>query len=275
MASPSPDAAAFRAFELEGWEQVAGPYADHWTSLTGQTVEPLLGAARARAGTTLLDIASGPGVAARAAARRGASVTGVDFSPAMVARARQSNATAHFLVGDAEALPLPDASCDAAVMNFGLLHLGRPERAVAEAHRVLRLGGRFAFTVWAPPEDAVGFAIILRAINQHGDPNVPLPPGPPFFRFSDPDACRALLREAAFVEVSVQRLPLVWRLATPADFFEAMLHGTARTGGLLRRQTPAALAAIRAAVLDDLAAYVRDGGVWLPMPAVLASGAAA
>ncbi len=272
--SPQIDPTAFRSFELDGWEQAAGPYADHWTRLTGQTIESLLDAARVSAGTALLDVASGPGLAASAATHRGASVIGLDLSPAMVVLARQNVSGARFLVGDAESLPLLDASCDAVVMNFGLLHLGRPDLAVAEARRVLTAGGRFAFAVWAPPEDAVGFAIVLRAIQQHGNPNAPLPAGPPFFRFSDPDACRSVLGAAGFADAIVERLPLIWRLATPADFFEAMLRGTVRTGGLLRRQTPTALAAIRAAVIDDLAAYAQRDGVELPMPAVLASATA-
>lgn len=53
-----------------------------------------------------------------------------------------------------------------------------------------------------------------------------------------------------------------------------MHRGTARTGGLLRRQTPEALAAIRAAVLEELEGYVQDGEVRLPMAALLASAAA-
>jgi SAM-dependent methyltransferase len=268
------DPEAFRAFELEGWEQVAGPYADHWTGLTGQAIDPLLAAVNARAETRLLDVATGPGWVAAAAAQRGAQAIGIDFSPSMIALARQARPGPRFLVGDAEALPLCDASCDAVVMAFGMLHLARPERATAEARRALRRGGRFAFTVWAPPEEAVGFAITLRAIRDHGDPNIPIPTGPPFFRFSDAESCRALLREAGFADPTVEILPLVWQVPEPAAIFEGLHRGTPRTGGLLRRQTPQALAAIRAAVIRDLAAYTRDGAVAVPMPAVLASATA-
>jgi SAM-dependent methyltransferase len=283
------DAEAFRAFELAGWEQAAGPYADHWTSLTRQTIEPLLTSVRARYGATLLDVATGPGWVASAATERGARAIGIDFSPTMVALARgawpgqpaadtRSSARAPrapaFVVGDAEELPVGDATCDAVVMNFGMLHLGRPERAAAEARRVLRAGGRFAFTVWAPPEQAVAFAITLQAIQEHGDPRVPLPPGPPFFRFSDPDAARVLLNEAGFAAASIATLPLRWRLPTPEVAFDAMHRGTARTGGLLRRQTPAALNAIRDAVVRELASYRNDEGITIPMPAVLASAQA-
>jgi SAM-dependent methyltransferase len=81
----------------------------------------------------------------------------------------------------------------AVVMNFGLLHLGRPERALAEACRVLHEGGRCAFTVWCPPEETAGFGIVLRAVGTHGALDVALPDAPPFFRFSDPaESVRAL-----------------------------------------------------------------------------------
>jgi SAM-dependent methyltransferase len=268
------DPEKFRAFELAGWEQAAGPYADHWTTLTRQTIDRLLTTVRSPAGTKLLDVATGPGWVAAAAAQRGVQAIGIDFSPAMVGLARRAHPDSRFLVGDAEALPVRSESCDAVVMNFGLLHLGQPERAVAEARRALRQGGRFAFTVWAPPDEAVAFDITLRAIRDHGDPNIPLPAGPPFFRYSDPEACCAVLRQTGFVDPVVETLPLLWRLPHPAAAFEAMHRGTARTGGLLRRQAPQALAAIRAAVLEDLAAYARDSALAVPMPAVLASATA-
>ena len=75
----------------------------------------------------------------------------------MIAAARARNPDIEFREGDAEQLPLSDDSFDAAVMNFGILHLARPDQALVQACRVLRAGGRFAFTVWAKPEDAVGF----------------------------------------------------------------------------------------------------------------------
>jgi 2-polyprenyl-3-methyl-5-hydroxy-6-metoxy-1,4-benzoquinol methylase len=66
----------FREFEHAGWEKLPGRYHDAFGSLTTQTIEPLLDAAGARKGIRLLDVASGPGYVAAAAAARGASVTG-------------------------------------------------------------------------------------------------------------------------------------------------------------------------------------------------------
>ncbi|HKG96096.1 MAG TPA: methyltransferase domain-containing protein, partial [Gemmatimonadaceae bacterium] len=86
---------AFHAFEHDGWERAATVYADDaggFVSVTAQAAEPLLDAAGVRAGERVLDLATGPGHVAAAAARRGAVVTGVDFAAAMVAIARQRHA---------------------------------------------------------------------------------------------------------------------------------------------------------------------------------------
>jgi hypothetical protein len=156
-------------------------------------------------------------------------------------------------------------------MSFGLLHLGRPDQALAEAHRVVRAGGRIGLTVWARPEESVAFGIVLRAIERHGRLDVPLPPGPPFFRFSDPDESRRSLLGAGFQAPEVVKVPQVWRLGSLDALFDAMRGGTVRTAGLLRAQTPEAQEAIRTEIREAVRPYRRGNGVELPMPAVLAS----
>ena len=273
--SPDPmsltDPKAFHDFENAGWERAAEFYGDAFGALTAQTAPALLDAAGAAAGTRLLDVASGPGFIAAAASQRGAAVTGLDFARAMVVEARRRHPSIEFREGDAEALPFADASFDAVVMNFGMLHLAQPDAAIAEADRVLRPGGRYAFTVWAPPERAVGFGLALRAIEAHGRPDVPLPEGPPFFRFSDAAGTTQTLESAGFTDVRVQELPLRWRLTSADALFEALSRGGVRTAAVLRAQTPEALAAIRAAVREGVQSYADDGGFIVPMPAVLAS----
>ena len=274
MASPQAgDPKEFRELEHSGWESAAQAYADHWGSLTSQVIEPLLDAVGVVNGTRLLDIASGPGYVAAAAARRRAKVTGVDFSAAMVEYARGQYPEIEFREGDAENLPFADGSFDAVTMNFVLLHLGQPEKALSETHRVLAPGGRVGFTVWATPPDAAGFRIVLGAVETYGKMDVGLPQAPPFFRFSDPQESKRALIEAGFRNPVVVQVAQTWQLATPDTLFEAMYNGTVRTAALLRAQTQEALHAIKAAVRVGAAAYERDGAVELPMPAVLASAA--
>jgi len=268
---PTPDPAAFHAFEHAGWQSAARGYDDAFGSLTRQAIGPLLDAAQLRPGARLLDVASGPGYVAAAAVEGGARVTAVDFSPEMVKLARSQNPGVECHEGDAEELEFPDGGFDAVVMNFGMLHLARPDRAVAEALRVLRPGGRYAFTVWAKPEDALGFAIVLDAIRRHGRPDVPLPPGPPFFRFSDAVECETVLKVTGFRNVDVRQITQVWRFSDPAMLLEAFLSGSVRTRALLQAQAVQALAAIRDAVCAAAAGFQDHGTVQIPMPAVLAS----
>ena len=271
----SANAPSFRQFEHAGWQSVAGRYHQFFSTLTTQAIPALLDAAFGKPAATrssrLLDVASGPGYVAGAAAERGASVFGVDFSPAMTLFARSRYPAIPFTAGDAEDLPFADRSFGSVVTNFGLLHLGRPEKALAEAHRVLRPGGRVAFTVWAPPEESIGFGIVLRAIDAHGNRNVPLPPGPPFFRFSDSAESRRVLSEIGFQSIEVMRIPQLWRLGSADELSEAMESATVRTRGLLAAQSRESLLAIREAMCSEARAYAKNGGIELPMPAMLAS----
>lgn len=266
------EADAFRAFEQAGWESNVAAYDAAFARLTSQAIGPLLEAARVRPGTRLLDVATGPGYVAATAAARGAAVTGIDFSAPMVARARELHPGVEFSVGDAESLSFADAAFDAVVMNFGVLHLARPDRAMAEAARVLKPGGRYACTAWARPEEAVGFGFILDAIQAHGNAAVDIPVGPPFFRFADPEECERTLRGAGFRDPSVVKLPLVWRFDRADDLFDAIANGGVRIRAVLRAQSRDAFDAIRAAVRQTVEKSRGEGSIELPMPAVLASG---
>jgi SAM-dependent methyltransferase len=273
MATARPfDPDPFHQFERNGWEVAAAHYADAFGIVTIQTTDVLLDAVGTSSGTRLLDVACGPGFVAAAAARRGAEAVGVDFSAAMIADARRRHPEIRFEVGDASALRFDPASIDAVVMNFGMLHLAQPDAAIAEAHRVLRPGGRYGFTVWAPPELAVGFGMVLRAIETLGTTSVPLPAGPSFFRFSEADEVRRTLERAGFTGVEVRPLPLTWPLSSPDALFEAMSRGGVRTAAVLRAQTPPARDAIRAAVRQEVQKYATGDRFVVPMQAVLASG---
>jgi demethylmenaquinone methyltransferase/2-methoxy-6-polyprenyl-1,4-benzoquinol methylase len=99
-------------------------------------------AAVVRPGDRVLDAACGTGDLALAAKRAGGDVVGLDFSPAMLERARRKDAAIEWVQGDALALPFDDASFDAATVGFGVRNLDDLAAGLAELRRVLRPGGR-------------------------------------------------------------------------------------------------------------------------------------
>ena len=273
MTTPSSeDLESFRAFEQSGWNTTAAKYDEFFGGVTPVFCEALLDAAGVISDMRVLDIATGPGYVAGAAANRGADAVGIDFAPNMVAEARKLNPKAAFQEGDAEDLHFPDASFDAVVISFGMLHFSRPEAVLAEVLRVLQPGGSIAFTVWGKPQGgAAGLGILLRAIETHGSMDVGLPPGPPLFRFSDHNESRKTLLDAGFVDPLITDLPHTWELSSYDVLIDSFREAGVRAGELLRSQNQEALERIVGFVRDELKSYDREGIIGVPMGAVLAS----
>jgi SAM-dependent methyltransferase len=125
----------FKAFEAAGWSRRADTYARVTGAITARFVDALLDAACVGVGMRVLDVATGPGHVAAAAAARGAEPVGVDIAEGMLAVARRDHPQLDFRHGDAEALPFADSSFDAVVGAFVLNHLPRPEVSAAELAR--------------------------------------------------------------------------------------------------------------------------------------------
>lgn len=173
-ASPRPDFAAVKAKQRATWS--AGDYA-----MVGATVQPVADqlclAVDLRPGQRVLDVATGSGNAALAAARCFTEVTGVDYVPALLARARERAAAERLPVdfrdGDAEALPFPDGSFDVVLSTFGVMFAPDQQRAANELLRVCRAGGRIGLANWTP---AGVLGESFRVIAKHVPPPAGLEP---------------------------------------------------------------------------------------------------
>jgi SAM-dependent methyltransferase len=274
MDAGSVEAAAFKAFEAEGWTRKAQTYDRLTGRATARLVVPLLEAAGVQSGTRLLDVACGPGHLAAAAAAKGAKAVGVDAAEGMVAVARAGYADIEFLRGDAERLPFGDASFDAVVAGFVVNHLPCPERALAEFARVVRPGGRVAVTVWDRPERMRLLGVLGEAVQ--GTEGVRDPGlrsgGPDPFRFADDAALAALLSGAGLAEAEVRSIAFEQEVADTDELWEGMLAGSVRTAALIQRQPEPVRRRIRAALERAVAPYRSATAIVLPVSAKLGSG---
>jgi ubiquinone/menaquinone biosynthesis C-methylase UbiE len=263
------DPQSWKDIEREGWHQNAPGYDQRAGRMTSIIVGRLLDAVAAQPGMRLLDVCCGPGYAAGGAAARGLTAVGIDIAPAMVEEARRLFPAAEFHEGDAEALDFDDAAFDAVICAFGLLHLPNSEAALAEALRVLKPGGRYAFAVWCQPERARLLALALRAITSHADLTVPLPPAPPMFQFSEPAVAKSALERTGFRDVAVEEVPIDFHARSLEDVFDWFDKSTVRTMALFRLQTPEVQRRIRTDILRSAEEFSSDGEVKIPCPALL------
>ena len=263
---------SFREAEHAGWTARAESYDAALAAVTGQAIPHVLAALGGDlAGRAVLDVCCGPGHLAATAAARGALAEGIDFAPTMVALARRNYPAVRFGEGDAEHLPHPDACLDAVACAFGVMHMERPDLAIAEAFRVLRPGGAFAFTQWAADDELLG--IVGAAVAAQGNPGVDLPPAPPPMRFSDPDECGRALRAQGFADVRVGRIALAWRGDRPEAVLDLIHGGAVRAAMLIDAQEPEDRARVHTAILEAVGARAApDGGYVVRRPAVLAKG---
>jgi ubiquinone/menaquinone biosynthesis C-methylase UbiE len=269
MTMTNPPKDEFTRFEHEGWERVADKYDGTWASLTRQFIPALIDAARVSSGLEVLDVACGPGYVSAAAAQIGAIPTGLDFSESMIRTAQRTYPSIRFLEGDAQRLPFTESTFDRVVMNFGLLHLSKPEQATREACRVLRRGGRFACTVWAGPEESPYARIVNNALDTYADMSVPIPEGPPYYLFTSRDECGRVLGESGFdvASLSFVTIQVEWQLPSAKFLFDAERDASVRTAALLSQQPPGRLEDIRAAIERGLESFSRDGTIRIPMAA--------
>lgn len=204
----------------------------------------VLDVAGVRPGIALLDLGCGTGLFARAAADRGAQVTGIDIDRHAVARAAAAVPDGAFRVGDVHEPGESDAAFEVVAAVQLLAHVTNPVRVLREAARVVRPGGVVVATVWGREAECD-----VRAFGEALAPWLPprpVPTGPP--PITEPDRLRKL---ASLAGLEVQTLDeVVCPFHYPdADAVIGPLFASGLARAIGRRAHPAA---VREAVLERL-----------------------
>jgi SAM-dependent methyltransferase len=142
-------------------------------ALFGQWAPQLVNCARVRQGQSVLDVACGSGVVARAAREvvgPGGRVVGVDLNPAMLEVAQQARPDLEWTQGDAEDLPFADATFDVALCQSALFFFPDPGRAVGEMARVVAPGGVVALQTYAPLAEQPAYGPFVELVATHAGP---------------------------------------------------------------------------------------------------------
>ncbi|MDN5768390.1 MAG: class I SAM-dependent methyltransferase [Humibacillus sp.] len=141
----------------------------HVNALFRQWTEPVLAAAAVSTGMSVLDVACGTGVLARAARSRvgpRGSVTGVDIGRGMLSVAESIQPDIRWVEGDAGELPFDDDHFDAVVSQFGLMFFPDPVRAIHEMLRCLRPDGRVVVAVWDALERSQAYPLSVDLLDR-------------------------------------------------------------------------------------------------------------
>ncbi len=273
MAADTEDAARERSRAV--WEDMAAGWelARERIWADSQAVgEWLVGALDPQPGDTVLELAAGVGDTGLLAAQRiGAAgqVLITDFAPAMVAAARRRAAelgitNVEFRVLDAERMDLATDSVDGVICRWGYMLMIDPGAAFAETRRVLRPGGRLAFSVWAEPEHNPWASLVSRILVARGHMAPPDPKAPGIFALADPDRIRDLVTSAGFASPEIEKAPKYRRFADQAAIWQYLIEMAGAVSPILRSLPPEEQAAVRAQLDEATTPFRRNGGYDLP-----------
>jgi ubiquinone/menaquinone biosynthesis C-methylase UbiE len=239
----------------DAYDRLVGRWSRLW-------VPSLVRAAALRPGDRVLDVAAGTGAATLAALQavaRAGRVHAADISLPMLRVARAATASARMAAADAQALPYRDSVFDAALCQLGLMFFPDLGQGLAEIHRVLRRGGRFAACVWAQAERVPFFGGLAEALSRQRPEQRAV-----FglqFSLGEPDRLASALAGAGFRDVRVARESRPVVFASFAEYIEPVAAGAGRLGHGYRELDDTGRAAADEHLRRLFAPFTRADGV--------------
>jgi SAM-dependent methyltransferase len=266
------------AEQIRYWNEESGPKWVALHSTIDEQIAPLgleaIERAEVQAGESVLDIGCGCGATSLQLAERvgpTGSVTGLDISAPMLARARERAAECGlaqltFVNGDAQTFAFEAGRHDLIYSRFGVMFFQDPIAAFANLRTALRSGGRIAFACWQEIGRNAWMLVPLMAAAKHV--SLPAPPaagGPGPFAFADPEHVRTILANAGFADIEVANHEAELTLAGGGDL-ESVVDFVLQmgpAGQAFRELDAASQAEARAAVQEALEPYLTPEGVKL------------
>ena len=255
-----PDLAAIKERQRRAW--ASGDYTVFGATLLIMS-ELLCEAVDVRPGQKVLDVATGTGNTALAAARRFGEVTGIDYVPAPLERGRERASAERlpvaFREGDAESIPFPDASFDVVLSTVGVMFAPDQERAAGELLRVCRPGGRIGLANWTPD----GFAGELGSL--FGGYMPPSPGLKPPTLWGTEGRLRELFGDGA-EHLRVVPRSFVFRYRSPLHYLETLQTQLGPTREAFRSLGPAERESLADDVADLVERFNRSGDATMMVP---------
>ena len=220
-------------------------------------------------GRDWLDVGCGTGELAFMAAATGATVTGADLSPALVETARRQaderGAGVTFDVGDAEALPYPDAAFDIVTSSVGAIFAPDHRAVASELARVCRPGGKLALSAWTSGGAVDEFFQII------GSYAPPPPPGAGIAAsWGEPGYAEGLLGDD--FELTITQRDTPWEVETAQEMWTEMSEAFGPIKTLLGALPPERAEAFKAELLEFFEREATESGISMDRPYLLIAG---
>jgi SAM-dependent methyltransferase len=257
-----------------GWERWRAQLADGLTPVRGWLIRELA----PRSGGTVLELGAGTGETGfEAAALLGddGRLISSDFSPDMVEVARRGGAelglsNVDYRVIDAERIELDTGSVDGVLCQSTYMLVADPSAALAETRRVLRPGGRLAFSVWGAPERNPWVSIGVMVLVERGHIPPPEPGAPGVFSLASRERTEALLDGAGFGSVRTEEVPVRFAFRDLADYERWVIDVSGLFGMVVRALPEDEREVLRTRLLEAFVPFSADEGYEFPGVALCA-----
>jgi ubiquinone/menaquinone biosynthesis C-methylase UbiE len=259
------DPRRFKEQERAGYNMIAARYEDASTA-RAPIMQRMLELCDLIPGVSLLEVASGPGMLAREAARRvgpKGKIVAADIAEAALDAGRkraetEGLANIQFQVEDAEAMSFADASFERVICSMGLMHFPDAATAAREMLRVLKSGGRLVASVWGEETRVPFLACALHCLKRNLPP--PKIERPSIFRFGSKDALSALMQDAGFADIRVETAGIEAAAPDAATYWRNFLDLAGVTTVALAKLPQDMQDKLAADVATDLEPYRRGAG---------------